>query len=208
MLFRTAHRRSLQAVLAGCLALAVLLIAPSAAQAKGCKYPSKIATSTSVSATPTIVQRGKTETITVTVTSGAGTPTGKVRLTIDGHGFATLQLHNGTASHRAPTGKLGTHTVVATYEGNCRYAGSKGTTAYTVETRAQILGLSGRRGNGNGNNRGPAVLGTGANSGGGATGVLVNTGLDNRTELLGLTGLALVVLGAAGIAVGRRRSHT
>lgn len=182
-------------------AASVVCLLPQTATAAPCAYPAKQATSTALSMSATVVAVHGSAIATVTVSSGTGTPTGSVKLRVGGHPAMTLLLSGGSASHSVPAAKPGTYSVHASYAGTCRYAGSQASTSYTIKG-TQILGRSANRGD---NRPATAVLGTSARLRP-SSGVLAPTGLDNRTELAGLGGLALVALGAAGVAVGRRRS--
>lgn len=95
----------------------------------------KIATTTTITASPNPQVAGGTVTFTVKVTpeSGSGTPTGNITTTIDGNSGPTLPLTNGTVSYPTSSLTTGSHTIVATYGGDTNYSGSSGTVDETIQ---------------------------------------------------------------------------
>ncbi len=90
---------------------------------------SKIATTTSMTASPNPVQTGETETFTATVSSASGTPTGTVVFSGpngDLSGCSSVTLTSGTATcvYIVPSGLGGSYGYSATYSGNSTYAAS------------------------------------------------------------------------------------
>lgn len=96
---------------------------------------SKIATTTTITASPNPQVAGGIVTFTVTVTpeSGSGTPTGNITTTIDGNAGPTLPLTNGTVSYSTSSLASGSHTIVATYGGDTNYSGSSGSVDETIQ---------------------------------------------------------------------------
>ena len=87
----------------------------------------KIATSTSVLASPSTATIGDPVTFTATVTPDHGsTPTGTVQFAVDGSDFGAAVSLTGDTATSAPisTLGLGDHTVTATYNGDGNFSGS------------------------------------------------------------------------------------
>jgi hypothetical protein len=156
------------------------------------------------------LEPGDTFTATATVTVDGQPATGEVVFNYRGT-KSVATLDGGTATSGELTVKKGANqTVRASYRGSCTN-GSASVAA--SESGAQILGVEAFAGGGNDNGSGTAgqngdagTLGAaGTNAGGGAVGGLAATGLTPGAQLIGLTGVALLVAGASTLVIRRRR---
>jgi hypothetical protein len=157
------------------------------------------------------LEPGDTFTATATVTVDGQPATGDVVFNYRGT-KSVASLDGGTATSGEFTVKKGANqTVRANYRGSCTN-GSASVAA--SESGAQILGVEAFAGGGNNNGTGAAgqngngggTLGAaGTNAGGGAVGGLAATGLSPAAQLIGLTGVALLVAGASTLVIRRRR---
>ena len=102
-----------------------------------------VATTTTVSAASATPNVSTDDVITITVANagGTGTPTGTVKLSIDGgatqdynNGGTTtsVTLSNGAATYTANFGTTGVHTITAQYAGDATHASSAGSVFVTV----------------------------------------------------------------------------
>jgi nitrogen fixation protein FixH len=85
-----------------------------------------IATSTTVTSSVNPSAPNQSVTFTATVTGGGGglTPMGTVTFSVDGIAGAPVNLTNASASFSTATLTLGTHKIVATYNGDANFGGS------------------------------------------------------------------------------------
>jgi hypothetical protein len=135
----TAVRRFLAvlAVLATALGLAVVLLAPSAAEAKPRRchrgYPAVVTTQTTVDLVKSVGEYGDRNAARIKVRSDAGVPRGEVTVGVAGV-VASLRLHGGVARWALPRYLPASHTyaVTATYTGRGCFGGSSGSAYYTV----------------------------------------------------------------------------
>jgi subtilase family serine protease len=100
--------------------------------------PTLIATTTTISASNSTPALNASDTFTITVTSNTGstTPTGSVKITVDG-GTPTSPIDltsNGTATYSTSFSTAGTHQLIATYSGDSTHATSSGVVQITVPT--------------------------------------------------------------------------
>jgi hypothetical protein len=95
-----------------------------------------IATTTSVTLSPTKVTAGTGVVYLAVVTpkSGTGTPAGTITFTTGSTTLCTAVLSGGAAACGATNAPAGTDTVTATYSGGSGYASSSGTATLTVTT--------------------------------------------------------------------------
>jgi hypothetical protein len=93
-----------------------------------------IATSMSVTLSPTTVTAGTRVIYLAVVTpkSGTGTPTGTITFTTGSTGLCTAVLSGGVAACGATNAPTGTDTVTGKYSGGSGYASSSGTATLTV----------------------------------------------------------------------------
>jgi hypothetical protein len=169
-------------------------------------YGTPAQTTTSVELSPSTPSAGEDFTATATVTVDGQPVSGgdvvfnyrgeKVRVTVSG----------GTASAEFTAKRGGNQTVRANYRGGC----SNGSASFAAsEGGAQILGVEAFAGGNNGGNSGSGNGGTlgaaGTNAGGGTVGGLAATGLSPAAQLIGLTGVALLLAGASTLVIRRRR---
>lgn len=103
----------------------------------------KIATTTSVIASPSIVEVGSPTTFTATVTpTHGGNPGGAVQFKVDGADFgAPVPLSGNSASSAPFVGPLGFHDVVAVYIGTADHETST-SAAFTFRVRNPLLNTS------------------------------------------------------------------
>ena len=86
----------------------------------------KIATTTTIAASPNPQVAGGNVTFTITVQpeSGNGVPTGQITTTVDGAAGPTLTLNNGEVTYSTISLTVGSHTIVASYSGDANYSAS------------------------------------------------------------------------------------
>ena len=86
----------------------------------------KIATTTTIAASPNPQVAGGSVAFTITVQpeSGTGIPTGQITTTVDGAAGPTLTLNNGEATYSTTSLTVGSHTIAASYSGDTNYAAS------------------------------------------------------------------------------------
>ena len=86
----------------------------------------KIATATTIAASPNPQVAGGSVTFTITVQpeSGGGVPTGQITTTVDGAAGPTLTLNNGEATYSTTSLTVGSHTIAASYSGDANYSAS------------------------------------------------------------------------------------
>lgn len=148
------------------------------------------------------VSPGDTFTATATVSvDGQPAPAGEVVFNYRGQKYRA-DVVGGSATSGDFTAKPGNNQDVrANYRGSC----TDGSTAIAASGGASILGVEAFAG-GNGGNGGPGSPGN--NAGGGVVAgvsTLAATGISPSAQLIGLTGSALVVAGAATLMIRRRR---
>ena len=99
---------------------------------------SKIATTTTLSATTTAPNVGTNDTVTITITGVSGTtaPTGTISLSVDGGNPTSISLTSSgmsaIATYTANFSAAGAHTIAAQYSGDTAYAASTGTIVLNV----------------------------------------------------------------------------
>jgi hypothetical protein len=198
-------------VLSACAAVALLATGSvafagtaSALNAPACpSYGTPAQTTTTVTLTPPNPSAGQKFRATATVTVD-GQPVTGGEVVFKYRGAKDRQpVVGGTAESREFTAKKGKNQEVrANYRGSC----TNGTAAVAASEGAQILGVEAFAGNGNnGNGNGGTLGAAGNNAGGGAVGGLAATGLTPGVQLVGLTGIALLVAGASTLVIRRRR---
>ena len=86
----------------------------------------KIATTTTIAASPNPQVAGGSVTFTITVQpeSGSGVPSGQITTTVDGAAGPTLTLNNGEATYSTTSLPVGSHTITASYSGDANYSPS------------------------------------------------------------------------------------
>ena len=98
--------------------------------------PAKIASQTTLTSSADPAITGSNLTFTASVTPGAGTgiPTGSVVFSVDESNVATVALNSkGWAAYTTMTPlALGSHAILATYQGSTTYAGSGGNLTETI----------------------------------------------------------------------------
>ena len=174
-------------------------------------YGTPAQTTTSVELSPSTPEAGQDFTATATVTvDGQPVSGGDVVFNYRGE-RVRVTVSGGTASAEFTAKRGGNQTVRANYRGGC----SNGSASFAAsEGGAQILGVEAFAGNGS-NNGGTGAAGqsdnggtlgaAGTNAGGGTVGGLAATGLSPAAQLIGLTGVALLVAGASTLVIRRRR---
>jgi hypothetical protein len=148
----TAYHRLLAtiAALGSLLALAVVVLLPSPAQAAvTCDpdYPASVATTTSIRVSPPVGRYGTRAVATVRVTSDAGEPGGVVVVSVAGESRTFDRLDDGVARVTLPRGLAAqeTYLVGARYLGRGCYDESFDSTTYTVmRSTLRIVGLDAR----------------------------------------------------------------
>ena len=99
-------------------------------------------TTLTASASPSTPGQAVTFRATVSATApGAGTPTGTVAFKIDGNPAGTASLSGGAATITTSSLALGSHAVVATYNGDTRFNGSTSTTLTQPVAQYTIAGF-------------------------------------------------------------------
>jgi hypothetical protein len=199
MFTRIASRAAV--LLGGLLVAGTVLVAPAANAAPNSpgacpSYAVTASTNTQLTISPRQPDAGQNFTATASVKSG-GVPVtgGTVTFTFNGVS-KTRNVVNGTASVTFHVPSSGGHfSVGASYSGQC--LANSVATGTSSSRKAIVAGVSASRGHGgNGGN----VAGTGAGIGG-----LAATGASGQTELLGVLGAGMVVVGGLALAVRRRR---
>jgi hypothetical protein len=212
----------LKRVLSVCAAVALVVTGSvafagtaSALIAPACpSYGTPAQTTTTVGTTPSNPQPGETFTATATVeVDGEPVTGGEVVFTYRGE-KDRQPVVDGTATSRPFTAKDGRNQEVrANYRGSC----SNGTATIAASEGAQILGAeafaaggtntggTGGTGAAGASDGGGTLGAAGTNAGGGAVGGLAATGLSPAAQLIGLTGVALVIAGASTLVIRRRR---
>ena len=95
--------------------------------------PPPIPTTTVLTSTPNPSHEGQVVTMTATVTAqNGGTPTGNVVFQSDGTQIGTVALSNGVAVLNYADLTLGTHSLVADYQGTSGFAASTSNTVQQV----------------------------------------------------------------------------
>ncbi len=97
--------------------------------------PGLIATTTTLTSTPNPSQLNQTVTMTATVQAQSGTPLGNVVFSSDGVQIGTVALSNGVAVLNDSSLAVGTHALLAAYQGG---NGDAGSTSNTVEQVVQL----------------------------------------------------------------------
>jgi Big-like domain-containing protein len=224
---RFSPRRVAAATLAG--GLLVVLQVGLAGGASAAPYPAPVATNTIISFSDTLVAPNGTVSVTVEVEAGIGTPTGTLKVTVEGVATFTRSLGgDGQASLKLPTDlPAGTYQVLAEYSGSDGSLPPARTAPLVVGERsaAALPGVaaveapqgyapSSARGSytidpslaANGGSDSGSTGGTsGGSSGSSGSSGLSGTGVSLGTEMAGLLGLLLVGAGAATVLVHRRR---
>ena len=186
------------ATFGGGLLAASLLVAPAANAVPGVDepcgtYSDGITTTTVLSIDPDPAVQGETFTATADVTVSEGAAAGSVTFSYGGSDqtvpLTPTGASTGTASADFTAGS--DTTITATYNGVC--VGQ----VTPVNSSSDILGIYAVAGGG----------GDGGDGGDGGSnlGGLADTGLDTRTELMGLLGVGLLAVGGLTLMVHRRR---
>jgi hypothetical protein len=84
-------------------------------------------------ANPQIAGQSVTFTATVNPSSGSATPSGDVVFDIDGADVATVALNAGAATYTTSSLAVGSHTVLATYQGDSSFQQSSASLAETIQ---------------------------------------------------------------------------
>ena len=85
------------------------------------------------SANPQTSGQSVTFTAAVNPSSGSATPSGDVVFSIDGADVATVALNAGTATYETSSLAVGSHTVLATYQGDSSFQQSSASLAETIQ---------------------------------------------------------------------------
>lgn len=127
------------------LTAAPVTVAPQIVQV-ACPYPAVIASGTDLVLTRYIAPYGAVTKATITVSSGAGTPTGDVRLLINGNSKGVKTLSAGSATYQLPRRLAArkTFAVKAEYLGSCIHQPSTDDKSYSVfkaktSTRGKVV---------------------------------------------------------------------
>jgi hypothetical protein len=201
-MFSRIARRVAATLLGGGLVAALLLVAPAANAAPGSpgdcpSYAVTAHTNTQLTLSPRQPDSGQTFTATASVkTGGAPVTGGNVTFTFAGQ-TKTVAVVNGTASAQftVPTSG-GRFKITADYSGQC--LANSAAVGSSGSSKAIVAGVEASRGNGNGSGNGGATVE-------GTEGALANTGVNGQTELFGLLGVGMVLVGGLALAVHRRR---
>lgn len=93
----------------------------------------KLTTTTTVSASPTIAQTGKTVTFNASISSASGLPTnGQVEFYLDGARSGSAPIVSGTATFNSSFATPGVHSFEARYNGNSNFTASAGSGSINV----------------------------------------------------------------------------
>jgi hypothetical protein len=105
---------------------------------------SRVATTTTLTASPNPARAGDPVTFTAVVSGqapGAGTPTGTVSFSVDGMPPTAVTVVNGVATLTLTRLPAGPHTVTASYGGDTTFAGSTASVTETVRGLEDVSGL-------------------------------------------------------------------
>lgn len=104
----------------------------------------KVATTTTLTASPNPQIAGKNVTFTVTVQpgSGSGVPSGQITTTVDGNAGPTLTLSDGQATFTSSSLTAGSHTIVASYGGDTNYSASSTSIVETITSSATAASIA------------------------------------------------------------------
>lgn len=183
----TTPKRIIAATLVGGLVTITQLTAPAAHAAPktvDCGYSGETTTQTGLSISPVSPKVGQQFTATATVRA-AGKPVTGGTVTFSYAGSTAKDTVSGGTAQASFTAQKGSNTLSASYSGVCLVG--KAAIGISASTK-------------------PVVAGVEANVGGVSAG-LAPTGLDSKTELYALGGLALVSAGGVVLIVRRRRAH-